>query len=115
MVAVPSLFFTLTDMTDLTSIGTMFAFVLVCGGIIILNHETKEEQPENIHYKVPYYNSKYILPFCWAIVITLLIIFNMDGVKEFLTSQTTPNYLFRKNPFAHVYYTEYIYYYPFLY
>lgn len=90
VVAVPSLFFTLTDMTDLTSIGTMFAFVLVCGGIIILNHETKEEQPENIHYKVPYYNSKYILPFCWAIVITLLIIFNMDGVKEFFNFTNNP-------------------------
>ena len=33
LVAIPCLFTNLTEMTDLTSIGTLFAFVLVCGGV----------------------------------------------------------------------------------
>jgi amino acid transporter len=36
-VAIPSLFMNFTEVTDLTSIGTLFAFVLVSGGILILN------------------------------------------------------------------------------
>ena len=37
MVSIPSLFLNLTEVTDLTSIGTLFAFVLVCGGVLILD------------------------------------------------------------------------------
>src|SRR6185312_16098001 len=33
-VAVPSLFINLTEVADLTSIGTLFAFAIVCGGSI---------------------------------------------------------------------------------
>src|SRR5205823_12909121 len=36
MVAVPSLFVQSALMTDLTSIGTLFAFVLVSGGVLVL-------------------------------------------------------------------------------
>ncbi|MCX6282302.1 MAG: amino acid permease [Bacteroidetes bacterium] len=36
-VAIPSLFMNFTEVTDLTSIGTLFAFVLVSGGVLILN------------------------------------------------------------------------------
>jgi amino acid transporter len=36
-VAVPSLFMNFIEVTDLTSIGTLFAFVLVSGGVLILN------------------------------------------------------------------------------
>src|SRR5438045_5769224 len=39
VVAVPALFVNLTIVTDLTSIGTLFAFVLVCGGVLLLPHE----------------------------------------------------------------------------
>ncbi|MEI6886006.1 MAG: amino acid permease [Bacteroidota bacterium] len=37
LVAVPSLFMNFTEVTDLTSIGTLFAFVLVSGGVLMLN------------------------------------------------------------------------------
>ena len=33
VVAIPSLFMNLTEVTDLSSIGTLFAFILVCGGV----------------------------------------------------------------------------------
>src|SRR6201986_3560989 len=50
VVAVPALFLNLTVVTDLTSIGTLFAFVLVCGGVLLLPHE--EAQKGRFH--LPY-------------------------------------------------------------
>jgi amino acid transporter len=43
----------------LTSIGTLFAFVLVCGGVLILEKQTN--RPES-KFKVPYFNGKYLVP-----------------------------------------------------
>jgi len=59
VVAVPALFMNLTEVTDLTSIGTLFAFVLVCGGVLVLE-EDKDRQPGK--FRMPYINSKYIIP-----------------------------------------------------
>ncbi len=65
LVGVPSLFLPSSLMTDLTSIGTLFAFVLVCFGVLVL--------PKMIHakksaFRLPYINGKWILP-----VLTILI------------------------------------------
>ena len=71
VVAIPSLFMNLTEVTDLTSIGTLFAFVLVSGGIIILNPLGKQTS-ENSGFRVPYANSRrYLLP-VWIIVLFLM-------------------------------------------
>jgi hypothetical protein len=35
LVAIPALFLNLTMVTDLCSIGTLFAFVLVCAGVFL--------------------------------------------------------------------------------
>jgi amino acid transporter len=40
VVAVPALFLNLTLVTDLCSIGTLFAFVLVCAGVLVLQNKT---------------------------------------------------------------------------
>ncbi len=58
VVAIPSLFMNLTEVTDLTSIGTLFAFVVVCSGVLILNN--KGNKPAS-RYEVPFINSRYIL------------------------------------------------------
>lgn len=58
-VAVPALFLNLDEVLSLTSIGTLFAFVLVCGGIIVL--QQRKEKPES-KFKVPYVNAQYIYP-----------------------------------------------------
>ncbi len=58
VVAIPSLFMNLTEVTDLTSIGTLFAFVVVCSGVLILNN--KGNKPVS-KYQVPFINSRYIL------------------------------------------------------
>ena len=69
-VAIPSLFLNLTEVTDLTSIGTLFAFILVSGGVLIQNQKGKHTG-EAKGFRVPYYNSRYLLPFVWAGVMLL--------------------------------------------
>jgi amino acid transporter len=59
VVAVPALFLNLNEVLSLTSIGTLFAFVLVCGGILVL--QQRKEKPES-KFKVPYVNGQFIIP-----------------------------------------------------
>jgi basic amino acid/polyamine antiporter, APA family len=65
LVAVPSLFMNLTEVTDLTSIGTLFAFVLVSGGVLIMNANKSEKGS----FVVPYVGSRFIIPLVWIVVI----------------------------------------------
>lgn len=57
LVAVPALFMNLTEVTDLTSIGTLFAFVLVSGGVLVINRGDQQKGRF-----VPYVSSRYIVP-----------------------------------------------------
>lgn len=59
VVAVPSLFMNLTIVTDLCSIGTLFAFVLVCAGVLVLQNKPEVKRGK---FKIPYLNSKFIIP-----------------------------------------------------
>ena len=59
VVAIPALFLNLTEVTDLTSIGTLFAFIVVCSGVLIL--ENRKDKPSS-RFKVPYVNSRLIIP-----------------------------------------------------
>jgi len=59
LVGIPSLFMDADFVTDMCSIGTLFAFALVCGGIIIMHHRKDEVQPK---FKIPYINAQWILP-----------------------------------------------------
>jgi basic amino acid/polyamine antiporter, APA family len=69
LVAIPSLFLNLVEVTDLTSIGTLFAFVLVSGGVLILDgKERSEEEKAAKSFRVPYFSSRYLLPLIWLIV-----------------------------------------------
>ncbi len=83
MVAVASLFLNLTEVTDLTSIGTLFAFVLVSGGVLIMDSSKTDNGTRKGGYKVPYYNSRFILPSIWIVVLFLLFYLNWDGVYNF--------------------------------
>jgi APA family basic amino acid/polyamine antiporter len=73
VVAVPALFMNLTEVTDLTSIGTLFAFIVVCGGVLVLQHK---EDSRVSRYNVPYINGKYIVPALLLMVFLLNIQFN---------------------------------------
>jgi len=76
VVAIPSLFMNLTEVTDLTSIGTLFAFVVVCSGVLILNN--KGNKPAS-KYAVPFINSRYIL----LPLLILIFIWHIRGNPDY--------------------------------
>lgn len=71
IVGVPALFFDSNFVTDLTSIGTLFAFVLVCGGILVLPRKEKVKGK----FQIPYINGKYLLPILFFIGVILIYIY----------------------------------------
>ena len=81
LVAIPTLFLNLTEVTDLTSIGTLFAFILVCGGILLVEKDPNEKTRKG--FKIPYYNSRYILPPIIIATLVILFLINYDGVINF--------------------------------
>ena len=78
IVAVPALFMNLTEVTDLTSIGTLFAFVLVSGGILIMNPRGKEKGQG---FRIPYFNSRWFLLPAWAFVLLIMFLTNKSDVS----------------------------------
>ncbi len=58
MVAIPSMFLPMKFFVDLTSVGTFFAFILVCGGILYLDAKGLSKQSK---FKVPYINGQYLV------------------------------------------------------
>jgi amino acid transporter len=66
MVAIPSLFMQSSLMTDLTSIGTLFAFVLVAGGVLML---PRNDAPRKGGFKLPYINGQFIVPILFAVFV----------------------------------------------
>jgi amino acid transporter len=82
VVAIPALFMNLTEVTDLTSIGTLFAFVLVCGGVLQLQMSKTQVERK---FKTPYLNSKYIMPALFLLGIAAAFILNTERVEDFLS------------------------------
>ncbi|WP_311136669.1 amino acid permease [Hymenobacter cellulosilyticus] len=81
-VGVPALLLNMDLVIDLTSIGTLFAFALVCGGILILDpHGTSEAR-----FKVPYINGQFLLPLIMVIGIVLLFVYNTAAVGKWAVS-----------------------------
>jgi amino acid transporter len=66
-VGVPSLFMSISRMTDLTSIGTLFAFVLVCFGVLVLPRISPDIKSKA--FRLPYINGQLIIPALAAIFI----------------------------------------------
>ncbi len=88
VVAVPALFLNLTMVTDLCSIGTLFAFVLVCAGVLVL--QNKPNIPRG-KFKTPYINSKFIMPVLLALTIFLSFNYNKQATLAFLTNEKQIN------------------------
>ena len=57
-VGVPALFLNMDLVVDLTSIGTLFAFALVCGGILIIDPYGKSDA----RFTVPYISGRWLVP-----------------------------------------------------
>lgn len=58
VVGVPILFTDKTFVLDFTSIATLFAFVLVCGGVLLI----PAKQKEHGKFNMPYINGQFIFP-----------------------------------------------------
>lgn len=76
LVGIPVLFVDDKLMTDLTSIGTLFAFVLVCGGVLLLPRIPKEAGKFNL----PYINGKWLVP---GLVALFIYLFNQRITDAF--------------------------------
>ncbi|MES2485384.1 MAG: amino acid permease [Bacteroidota bacterium] len=88
VVAVPALFLNLTMVTDLCSIGTLFAFVLVCAGVLVL--QNRPDVPRG-KFRIPYLNAKFIMPVLLAIGLAALLKYNPESVKIFITNEKQIN------------------------
>jgi amino acid transporter len=78
VVGIPILFTNEKFILDFTSIGTLFAFVLVCGGVLVLPRKEKEEGK----FHLPYINSKYWFPAITLAVYGFLIYKYPDFFKS---------------------------------
>jgi basic amino acid/polyamine antiporter, APA family len=76
VVIVPTLFIPVDEVLHLTSMGTLVAFVLVCGGVLKLQND--RERPAG-RFRTPYINGKYIVP---AGVIVTVILFGIYGQER---------------------------------
>jgi amino acid transporter len=88
VVAIPALFLNLTMVTDLCSIGTLFAFVLVCAGVLVL--QNKPNIPRG-KFKTPYVNAKYIMPVALVIGLVLSFTYNKKATMAFLSNEKEIN------------------------
>src|SRR4051812_44410431 len=72
IVGIPLLFTDKTFVLDFTSIATLFAFVLVCGGVLLIPR--KESVPGK--FNMPYINGKYLFPLIIIVAIALIEYYN---------------------------------------
>jgi amino acid transporter len=86
VVAVPALFMNLTMVTDLCSIGTLFAFVLVCGGVLILQNKTDIPRGK---FKTPFINGGFVMPILLVGSIVLLFSSYRTETMAFIQNEPT--------------------------
>jgi amino acid transporter len=88
VVGIPILFTNKDFVLDFTSIATLFAFVLVCGGVLLLPR--REKTPGRFH--LPYINGKIIYPLLILVAFALIMIY----AKSYFTDAL--EYDFSGNP-----------------
>ncbi|MFB2119463.1 amino acid permease [Parapedobacter sp. 2B3] len=79
MVAVPALFFKMDFFVDLTSVGTFFAFILVCCGVLYMDYSGISKQSK---FKVPYINGRYLITIGLLVAIYGVYRFGQDTLTE---------------------------------
>jgi len=83
VVGIPILFTDEKFVLDFTSIGTLFAFVLVCGGVLMLPKENEPRTTNKGRFSLPYINGKWIVPATVIISFGLLLHY----IPEFVTGK----------------------------
>jgi amino acid transporter len=70
VVAIPSMFLDMQFFVDLTSVGTFFAFIIVCAGVLYMDRKGLSKHAK---FRVPYVNGKYIVAIGLLIAATFAI------------------------------------------
>ncbi len=97
-VAIPTLFLNSQIVMDLCSIGTLFAFVLVCGGILELNAIDRAETDRSgkptvlSGFRVPYINGQFVVP-------SLLVLYSVFMKSMPLNHDLTRDWSWEKFPY----------------
>jgi amino acid transporter len=78
LVGIPIFFIDMDTVVDLCSIGTLFAFVLVCGGVLML--QKHPELPRR--FRVPFINGKWIVPTTYILTMLYLAISQKQWLHE---------------------------------
>ncbi|WP_306350575.1 amino acid permease [Flavobacterium sp. '19STA2R22 D10 B1'] len=84
VVGVPILFTDLNLVVDVCSIGTLFAFVLVCAGVLKL--ESTPNGPRG-KFKTPYLNSAYVMPLIFVVTVFIAGYFFRTETMDFVNNK----------------------------
>lgn len=97
LVAVPIFFVDINMVTDICSAGTLFAFCLVCGGVIRLRMDPSAPPSK---FKTPYVSARYIVPVMFVVAVIavctdeMLVAQYTDFSTATAVFQNIPNYVF---------------------
>lgn len=86
VVGIPCLFMNLTEVTDLTSIGTLAAFLLVCIGVLTMDPHRPREPGR---FRMPYINAKLIFPAVVLLTVGAVKWSSPETISNFMTVLTT--------------------------
>lgn len=87
VVGIPILFTDKTFVLDFTSIATLFAFVLVCGGVLLIPR--KEKVPGR--FNLPYISGQFIYPLLVIIALTLILLYAKGYFQDALNFDFSTN------------------------
>ena len=92
IVGIPILFTDKSFVLDFTSIATLFAFVLVCGGVLLIPR--KEKIPGR--FNIPYINGQFLYPLIIAAAILLLTVYSRGYFADAFNFDFSNNEGFRE-------------------
>lgn len=90
MVAIPIFFVDIEMVTDICSAGTLFAFVLVCAGVLKLSASNADYQPK---FRAPYINAKFIVPGMLILSFLLMGIYETDVLSDLVKLESFTDFL----------------------
>ncbi|MFN8921674.1 MAG: APC family permease [Sphingobacteriia bacterium] len=98
LVGLPLLFVNLEEMLNLSSIGTIFAFVLVCGGILRLHQDEAYRKHPNRRFRLPYISARAPMPLLYMVGWYVVALQAPQAIEHFFAPtslyEMLPTYLF---------------------
>ena len=79
-VAIPTLFIPSDEVLNLCSMGTLFAFVLVCAGVLKLQNDPNRPPGK---FRTPYLNGKFIMPALLLLSGILIYLYGQEWLNDF--------------------------------